>query len=63
MEIWDMSMQRECAKSFQREDTLRAMNTHNQVKLMDELLNIIMNVDITQEEVSDLSPNANLSSS
>jgi hypothetical protein len=51
MEIWDMSMQKECAKSFQKEETLKAMNTANQVKLMDELLNIIMNVDITQEEV------------
>jgi hypothetical protein len=51
MEIWDMNMQRECAKSFQKEETLRAMNSANQVKLMDELLNIIMNVDITQEEV------------
>ena len=46
-----MNMQRECAKSFQKEETLRAMNSANQVKLMDELLNIIMNVDITQEEV------------
>jgi hypothetical protein len=52
MEIWDLNMQKECAKSFQRDETLRAMNTANQVKLMDELLNIIMNVDITQEEVS-----------
>eukprot|EP00347_Sterkiella_histriomuscorum_P001141 403373167 len=50
MEIWDDSMQIECALSFCREDVIKYMNSQNQQKLLDECLNIIINADINNED-------------
>ena len=45
-----MDMTIECAKSFKKHEVITLMSQANQVKLCDELLSIILNVDVTQEE-------------
>lgn len=51
MESWDEKMQTDCARSFQKEDVIRMMSATNQTKLMEETLDIILNADVTHEEV------------
>lgn len=52
MEIWDEKMQMQCAMNFHKEDVIKNMNNQNQVKLMDECITIIINADITHEDVN-----------
>ena len=52
MEKWDMKMQLECANSLHKEAVIALMTSKNQVKTMDECITIILNADITQEEVT-----------
>jgi hypothetical protein len=46
MEMWDMQMQLQCAKSFQEVDTILAINPANQIQLMEATINIIIGADI-----------------
>lgn len=45
-------MQTECAVTFQKENVIKLMSFPNLQKLMEECLNIILNANIENEEVS-----------
>jgi len=51
MDLWDEKMQTQCSLSFQKEGVIKLMNSANQNKLMDECLSIILNADVTHEDV------------
>ena len=52
MENWDESMQIECASSFSNGEVVKCLNQTNIAKLMDECLNIILNANIENDDVS-----------
>lgn len=52
MEIWDEKMQAECALSFGKEEVVKIMTQSNQIKLMNECINIITNATPEQEDVN-----------